>query len=80
MLSHLVFYKLELHFTQAHFEGPGGFMPEMKWKCLRANIKSTIENDLCVFPKCLIGGHCLIGGCLGAGFYCICYISLKYSS
>ena len=24
------------------------------------------------FPKCLIGGHCLIGGCLGAGVHCIC--------
>ena len=39
----------------------------LEWKCLRANIESTKENALRVFSKCLIGGHCLTGGCLGAG-------------
>ena len=32
----------------------------IEWKCLRANIESTTENDLGVFLKCLIGEHYLI--------------------
>ena len=59
--------KIQLHFAQACFKGPSDFMS----KCFTANIESTAENDLGIFRKCLIGGHCLIGGCLAAGFHCI---------
>ena len=42
----------------------------LEWKCFRANIENTTKSDQSVFLKCLIGDHCLIGGCLGAGFHC----------
>ena len=29
----------------------------------------STESCLGIFSKCLIGGQCLIGGCLGAGFH-----------
>ena len=37
---------------------------------LRANIECITESDQKVFLECHIGKHCLIGGCLGAGFHC----------
>ena len=40
-------------------------------KCFRANIGSTTESDQRVFLKYFIGEHCLIDGCLGAGFHCM---------
>ena len=43
------------------------------------NIESTIENVLGVLLECLIGGHCLIGGCLGAGFHCMNFLSANVS-
>ena len=49
------------------FQGTRWFYA-LEWKCLRANIESTTENGLGIFSWCFIGVHCLIGGCLGAGY------------
>ena len=39
-------------------------------KMPNSQYRITTENDLGICLNCLIYGHCLIGGCLGARFHC----------
>ena len=44
---------------------------------LSANTVRTTQNYLGILDECLIDGHYLIGGCLGAGLHCILPVNIR---